>query len=144
MSKPSQPVSTYNSVEDKANKKFETIREILERPSKERTVDDLAELSGLISSISFFQEKNIKEKDMLELMTVFQFSKIKAGKDVMVYNESGDLFYLSIKGNVSVRIPNMSRIRGWRSHFNEFNKLKVWIERLTSKFFIECAKYNKK
>lgn len=78
------------------------------------------ELASLIDQIQFFKDKNIKEKDMLELMNVFNFVKAEAEQDVMKYGDTGNLFYLIVKGKVSVRVPNLTKIRGWKSQWNEY------------------------
>jgi hypothetical protein len=67
---------------------------------------------------------------MLELMTAINFCAVEADKDVFKYGVSGDLFYLIIKGKVSIRVPNFNKIRAWKHQRAEFQRLKLWIAKL--------------
>jgi hypothetical protein len=61
----------------------------------------------LLKHISFFKNKNIKDKDLNELgSSAFRFEGQQKGETPCVYGEHGATFYIIIKGTVSVMVPN--------------------------------------
>jgi len=81
---------------------------------------------------------------MLELMTAFNFYQIGAGTDVFKFGDQGDLFFLIIRGKVSIRIANYTKIKGWKLLWLEYNKLKIWVERLTTVLYEAIGNMDKK
>lgn len=55
-------------------------------------------------------------------MHAFRFFKTEAPQAVFHHGEVGDLFYLIIKGEVSVLIPN-AKIRNWKSSMARYKRL---------------------
>jgi CRP-like cAMP-binding protein len=55
----------------------------------------------------------------------FRFRQVEQYDDVFEYGDVGDLFYLIIKGSVSVQIPN-PEIKKWDILRKEFLQLKKW------------------
>ena len=93
-------------IENKKNK-LRKLKDILSKPVKERKEADIQELINMISQIRFFQErKEINPSDFRDLVQLFQFRETEEGKNVITYGESGDQFYVIIKGTLGVMIPN--------------------------------------
>ena len=84
---------------------------------------EVEEFVELLSEIRFFQErKDIKKRDLKELMSVFKIVETQHDQNVVNYGEPGENFYIIIKGQVSVQIPN-PRIKDWSSHKEKFAQL---------------------
>ena len=81
-------------------------------PAK-RSAEEVEEMMEMIKKIKFFQDRNIQEKDLIELCEVFRFEHVKAHHDVFKYGDPGEKFYIIIKGAVSVQVPN-PKIKNWR------------------------------
>lgn len=59
--------------EQKNNHQIEKIKRILEKSNHLRTEDEIDEVVKLIKHNKFFQGKNLKDKDLLELVSAFKF-----------------------------------------------------------------------
>ena len=76
--------------------------------------------------IKFFKEmKELTNFDMRDLTMSFQMLQFSKGDNVITYGEVGDLFYVLIKGSVSVNIPN-PMIRHWKDKLQYKEDLIQW------------------
>jgi hypothetical protein len=62
----------------------------------------------------------------------FKFVVTKEGENVFNYGESGDLFYIIVKGSVGVMIPN-PKITNWKRERKEYDVLDEWVKKLEVK-----------
>ena len=65
-------------------------------------------------------------------MSAFKFVAAKEGENVFNYGESGDLFYIIVKGSVGVMIPN-PKIANWKRERKEYDVLDEWVKKLEVK-----------
>ena len=116
-----------NEQKDKKNvQKLETTRNLLEKPQEQRTQLDIEELALLIKENKFFKERGeLTYQDIKDLAASFEFLEVEQYEDVVKYGDIGDLFYMIIKGSVSVQIPNPA-IKKWDMLRKEFTRLKQW------------------
>ena len=64
---------------------------------------EVEEFVYLLSEIRFLQErKDIKKRDLKELMSAFKIVETKHNQNVVNYGEPGENFYIIISGQVSV------------------------------------------
>ena len=70
-------------------------------------------MSKIINDIKFFKQRNIKQNELVELVSAFKFEEFEAGEDVINHGESGDKFYIILKGKVKVMIPN-PKVKDWK------------------------------
>lgn len=107
----------------KQNYKTERLKSILGKHSSGVSRAEVEEFVYLLSEIRFFQErKDIKKRDLKELMSAFKIVETKHNQNVVNYGEPGENFYIIISGQVSVQIPN-PRIKDWSSHKEKFAQL---------------------
>ena len=110
-----------------------------------RSEDEIDQVVKLIKHNKFFQGKNLKEKDMIELVSAFKFEIVKENKDVFLYGDTGEKFYIILKGLCGVRIPN-PKIGGgnpgaWKAQNREYKELSEWFETIESRY--EKAMYKR-
>jgi hypothetical protein len=95
-----------------------------------RSENEIDEVVKLIKHNKFFQGKNMKEKDMVELVSAFKFDVVGPGDDVFLYGDCGEKFYIILKGLVGVRIPNPKIGNGnagaWKTQRREYMELQEW------------------
>ena len=60
-----------------------------------------------MSDISFFKERKLKQHEMNEVCGGLEYSSKPKNAFVIRYGEIGDLFYIILKGRVSVWVPMM-------------------------------------
>eukprot|EP00347_Sterkiella_histriomuscorum_P023519 403334331 len=86
-----------------------TIISILKKSPETRTDKDLQILIPIVQNISFFKEKKIKARDLIEICQRLKYENISAQKNVIQYGEYGDRFYIILEGQVSVWIPDKDK-----------------------------------
>ena len=80
----------------------------------------------MIKENKFFKERGeLTYQDIKDLAASFQFLEVEQYEDVFAYGDIGDLFYLTLKGSISVQIPN-SKIKKCDITRKEFLRLKQW------------------
>jgi CRP-like cAMP-binding protein len=57
---------------------------------------------------------------LYEIVSSFKFVETKKGQNVFEYGESGELFYIIVKGTVGIMIPNPN-IANWKREKREFD-----------------------
>ena len=71
-----------------------------------RTEKDDKQLLGLMKEWKFFNDKNLTDEEMVELIQHFDFESYKTKDCIMNLGDQGDTFYILIKGAVSVLVKN--------------------------------------
>ena len=108
------------------------IKNTLEKPAFKRSKEELTRCTDFISKIDFFEQKKIPPDDLYEIVSSFKFVVTKPGEDVFNYGDTGDLFYIIVKGSVAVMIPN-PRITNWKRERKELEVLEDWVRKLEVK-----------
>lgn len=75
----------------------------------------------------FFNDKNLTDEEMVELIQHFDFESYKTKDCIMNLGDQGDTFYILIKGAVSVLVKN-PQIKDWNIEYKYYKKLKAWKE----------------
>lgn len=86
-------------------------------------------MAEFFKEIKFFKERNIKDKDMNEMVAAFKLLNIEAGEDVIRYGENGNTFFVILQGIVSISIPN-PKIKNWRLKRLDFMMEQEWASKL--------------
>ena len=73
--------------EAKNNHEIQKIRTILEKNNSMRSEDEIEQVVKLIKHNKFFQGKNLKEKDMVELVSAFKFQIVDSNDNVFLYGD---------------------------------------------------------
>ena len=122
-----EAILAINEHKNKQNfQKLELTRQLLEKPSEVRTLSDIEELALLIKDNKFFKDRGeLTYQDIKDLAANFEFLEVEQYDDVVKYGDVGDLFYMIIKGSVSVQIPN-PEIKKWDIFRKEYLRLKQW------------------
>jgi len=94
-----------------------------------RTPDEINEMVEMIQQIKFFKDRNIKDKDVSELCTAFKFEHFDSHSNVFKWGDQGEKFYIIIKGQVSVQVPN-PKIKNWRMQRMDLNILQDFFDKL--------------
>ncbi|CDW88479.1 cyclic nucleotide-binding domain containing protein [Stylonychia lemnae] len=92
--------------DSKLSEKTRLMTQILIKPSKRRTDEDLEYLIPLIQKIQFFKERDIKQENYKLIVESLTYEYHQAGELVFSQGEQGDKFYIIIEGQVSVRVMN--------------------------------------
>ena len=72
-------------------------------PTELRSKSEIQDLADLIKDNKFFRERQeLQYQDIKDLASMFQFREVEQFEDVFSYGDPGDLFYLIVKGSVSV------------------------------------------
>ena len=112
--------------ETKNEQKLARIKGLLEKPTELRAERDIEELASLIKDNKFFKDrKELTQKDIKDLASMFQFAEIKQYHNVFEYGDIGELFYMIIKGSVSILIPN-AEIKRWDAQRKDLLRLRSW------------------
>jgi len=80
---------------------------------EERSQPELEKLAAFLTTIKFFKERKIKSTDLADLSQFFKLVVKDKGEDAITYGEPGENFFIILKGQVEVLVPN-SMIKGWR------------------------------
>lgn len=83
---------------------------VLKKDSKQRTKKDCEKTVPHLKKIKFFQEREIPDKNYLDIAQCLTYIKLPQGAIVFEYGTFGDLFYIILKGSVSVLIPNKEKM----------------------------------
>ena len=74
-------------------------------------INDVNELAKILKKIKFFEERKIvEEEDLREIARCLTFETFQRNDVIINYQEEGDKFYLILKGQVSVMIPQMVEV----------------------------------
>ena len=73
--------------EAKNNHEIQKIRTILEKNNSMTIEDEIEQVVKLIKHNKFFQGKNLKEKDMVELVSAFKFQIVDSNDNVFLYGD---------------------------------------------------------
>lgn len=74
-----------------------------------RTPQDYKLIAPLLLKTGFFKEQNFaKEKDLHEVISVLKFKEVPANTYEIREGEKGDLFYILLKGQVTVWTPELN------------------------------------
>jgi CRP-like cAMP-binding protein len=83
----------------------ETLLSIIQKPPKKRSAGDIDLLASLLDSIKFFKERKLSLKDLHYVAKYLTYVYCEVSKCIIKCFDSGDTFYIIIKGSVSVNIP---------------------------------------
>eukprot|EP00347_Sterkiella_histriomuscorum_P024025 403332565 len=118
--------------------KLEMLIRILQKGFRQRTDKDLDQLVPLIKAIQFFQEREIKDQDYLEIVSCLTYEHFQKDETVFEYGHSGEKFYIILQGCVRVLIPDyankevISQIEGIRHQIkllkNELREVQTQID----------------
>lgn len=89
------------------------VKEVLSKPFYQRTQDEIERVAAFLKTIKFFKERNLKEKDLHELVLAFKLESMEVDEDVMQCGDRGYTFYIILSGQVKVLIPN-PLIKNWK------------------------------
>ena len=84
----------------------QNIINILKKPHNQRTPEDLDEFVPKMREVQFFQEREIKDQDFLEIVSALKYETFKRKQVIFHFGDLGDKFYILIQGEVGVLIPN--------------------------------------
>ena len=93
--------SSTNSIADKIRKILTT------QPAKRRERDHDMLAKTLMSCQLFHERKDLAGYDIRDLTNALKFEQVGRGERAYTYGDSGDMFYIIVKGLVSVRAPNV-------------------------------------
>ena len=85
--------------------KFETLINVIMKPTKKRSFEDIEIISTLLDTIKFFNDRNLTHKDLRCVSEALTHLYLEPNENVIEYNSFGDTFYIILEGNVSVLIP---------------------------------------
>lgn len=77
--------------------------------SEERNEKDLMVMVPLVKEIDFFKKKNIQGQDLVQICQELKHEFYREGEAVFKQGEYGDKFYVILKGEVGVKIPDPKR-----------------------------------
>lgn len=80
---------------------------ILKKPSHKRSENNLEILLAFMKNVKFFQERDIKTQDFLEIVSCLQHECFENDEYICHWGDSGDKFYICLKGAVRVLIPSL-------------------------------------
>ena len=101
-------------------------KNILRKDVAQRTQMELTKLTDIMLQVDYFKKKtNLKYDDLKELIGQMKFHSCKSMRDVISHGDQGHLFYVIIKGAVTVQIPNPS-IKNRTFLWREFKRLTQW------------------
>lgn len=83
---------------------------VLKKDSKQRTKKDCEKIVPHLKQIKFFQEREIPDKNYLDIAQSLTYLELPADAIVFEYGTIGDLFYIILKGSVRVLVPNKDKI----------------------------------
>lgn len=63
-------------------------------------------LMPLLKELKFFKSKQIEGNDILQVCQEIKYEYMSQGDYVFKFGDTGDKFYVILKGEVSVRIPD--------------------------------------
>lgn len=63
-------------------------------------------MTPLIKEINFFKSKNLQGQDIIQICQELKHEFYYAGEAVFRHGEYGEKFYVILKGEVSVKIPD--------------------------------------
>lgn len=95
----------------------ETLISILQKPLSKRTASDTNLLASLLDSIKFFKERKLSLKDLHYVAKYLTYVFCEPKQCIIKCYDSGDTFYIILKGCVSVNVPIKST--------NELGEVKV-------------------
>lgn len=81
------------------------MKSILSKPAEHRSTYELRNLVPLISDIAYFNKLKLKPYELNEVCSGLEYMKKTRDSFVINYGEEGDLFYIILKGKVSVWLP---------------------------------------
>ena len=103
-------------------KQFKLIKNILSKPAEQRSTYELRTvLTPLMADIAFFKERKLKPHDIQEVCVGLQYLSKPKNSFVIKYGEEGDMFYIILKGKVSVWLP--VPLHEMRKPMRNFSKL---------------------
>ena len=76
------------------------------KTSEQRTEKDFHILMPIVKELKFFLQKQIVGQDLHEVCHLVKHEYMRAGDHVFKYGDFGDKFYVILKGQVSIRIPD--------------------------------------
>jgi hypothetical protein len=81
------------------------IRSILELPTARRSQYQHQQLVVFFSQLTFFRERDTNLRALSDFVSKFELLYLPASKCVMKHGDSGDLFYIILRGQVSIWLP---------------------------------------
>ena len=86
-------------------RQFQSMKSILSKPAEQRSTYELRNLVPLISDIAYFSKLKLKPYELNEVCSGLEYKTVTKDSFVINYGEQGDLFYIILKGKVSVWVP---------------------------------------
>jgi CRP-like cAMP-binding protein len=101
--------STDSSFIVGANSSNSAIISVLEKHKDDRTQSEIELLVALIKNLTFFKERDIKEKYYPEIVSCLKLKYFKGEQIVFEKGSVGKEFFIIIKGTIKVTAPNKSK-----------------------------------
>lgn len=83
--------------------------DILKKDSSARTEKELNTLIPYIKELSFFKSRKLEQDDIINICQELKYEYVKLGEAVFKYGEYGTKFYIILKGEVEIKIPDPKR-----------------------------------
>lgn len=84
---------------------------VLKKEHKQRTKKDCETIVPHLKQIKFFKEREIPDKNYLDIAQSLTYLKLPQDRIVFEYGTIGDLFYIILKGSVRVLVPNKEKMK---------------------------------
>ncbi len=78
---------------------------MLKKQDTVRTAAENKLIVPLIQEIKFFKDHNLKEADLLEVISGLRYKEVSKGTYEMRYGDIGKIFYIILTGEVSIWVP---------------------------------------
>lgn len=82
---------------------------ILTKPSEDRTDTDLSFIAPFVSQLKFFKEKKLEPLDILYLCRDLTYEVFNSYETIFNFGDIGNKFYIILKGQVEIKIPDISK-----------------------------------
>ena len=63
-------------------------------------------MAPLIKELDFFKQRNIQGHDIIQVCSEMKYECFRAGDTVFQFGEYGDKFYVTLRGEVCVKVPD--------------------------------------
>lgn len=73
-------------------------------------------MAPLFKELEFFKQRNIQGNDIIQVCSEMKYECIRAGDAVFKFGEHGDKFYVILRGEVCVKVPDAKYKKSHRSH----------------------------
>lgn len=81
------------------------MKTILSKQAEQRSTFELRNLVPLIADIGYFKQLKLKPYELNEVCSGLEYQAMPKESFVIRYGEEGDMFFIILKGRVSVWVP---------------------------------------